>query len=72
MILKAVEQISRAPFTDISGRLRILADEIGSDVESVIVVCYPEAKIFGYGRALTRAELVGVLMLAAHDLMTAD
>ena len=72
MTLKAAEKLAAAPFTDIPGRLRILADQIGDEVEALLVVTYPRNTVMGFGRALTRAELVGTLSMAAHEMMVAD
>lgn len=63
--LKAVQSLARPALNDIPQRLRLLADELPEGTRAVIVVPVPYNGVYGFGDALTSAEVIGYLTIAA-------
>lgn len=75
--LEAVKaKIAEAPYTDIPGRLRLLADTWNPEHGAVLVACIPKdetkvGRLFcEYGELLTRAEIIGEFEIAKRQYLS--
>ena len=70
--VEAQERLERPPLTDIKARVHLYAEEVESDIETVIFIEFPSNNIGSFGGVLSRAELLGTLAQVMSDIATSS